>query len=46
LRFFGAAFNPCSLNMAVASLAPIDLLVLDGVPSATRCLRRPSPVKP
>lgn len=41
-RFFEAAFNPFSLNVAVAALATIDLLVLPGVPSAARCLRRPS----
>jgi hypothetical protein len=41
-RFFEAAFNPFALNVAVASLAAIDLLVLDGVPSAARCRRRPS----
>lgn len=41
-RFFEAAFNPLSLNVAVASLAAIDLLVLRGIPSAARCLRRPS----
>jgi uncharacterized membrane protein YphA (DoxX/SURF4 family) len=42
-RFFAAAFNPFSLNIAVASLAAIDLLVLAGVPSASHCLRhRPS----
>lgn len=40
-RFFEAAFNPFSLNVAVASLAAIDLLVLAGVPSAAHCLRRP-----
>jgi hypothetical protein len=39
--FFEAAFNPFSLNLAVASLAAIDLAVLAGVPSAARCLRRP-----
>jgi uncharacterized membrane protein YphA (DoxX/SURF4 family) len=38
--FFEAAFNPFSLNLAVAALAVIDLIVLPGVPSATRCLRR------
>ena len=42
-RYFEAAFNPVSLNLAVACLAAIDLLVLGGVPSATRCRRRPSP---
>lgn len=41
-RFFGAAFNPFSLNVAVASLAAIDLLVVAGVPSAAHCRRRPS----
>ena len=40
-RFFVAAFNPFSLNLAVAALAAIDLVVLPGVPSASRCLRRP-----
>jgi hypothetical protein len=44
-RFFEAAFNPFSLNVAVASLAAIDLLVLGAVPSAARCLRRPSSEK-
>jgi len=41
-RFFEAAFNPFSLNVAVASLSAIDLIVLASVPSAARCLRRPS----
>jgi DoxX-like family len=41
LRFFAAAFNPFSLNVAVAALAAIDLLVLACVPSASHCLRRP-----
>ena len=40
--FFGAAFNPFSLNISVAALAAVDLIVLAGVPSAARCLRRPS----
>jgi hypothetical protein len=40
-RYFEAAFNPVSLNLAVASLAAIDLLVLGSMPSAARCLRRP-----
>ena len=40
-RYLEAAFNPISLNVAVASLAAIDLLVLGGIPSAARCLRRP-----
>jgi DoxX-like family len=40
-RFFEAAFNPFSLNAAVAAIAAMDLLILGGVPSAARCLRRP-----
>ena len=40
-RYLGAAFNPVSLNLAVACLIVIDLLVLDGLPSAARCRRRP-----
>ena len=40
-RYFESAFNPASLNLAVASLAAIDLLVLGSIPSAARCLRRP-----
>ncbi|HEX7780789.1 MAG TPA: DoxX-like family protein [Vicinamibacterales bacterium] len=44
-QFFGSAFNAFSLNLAVASLAVIDLLVLAAVPSASRCLRRPRPEK-
>lgn len=40
-RYFGAAFNPFSLNLAVTMLAAIDLLVLGSVPSAARCRRRP-----
>jgi hypothetical protein len=39
---FAAAFNPFSLSLAVAALAAIDLVVLDGVPSAARCRRRAS----
>jgi hypothetical protein len=39
-RYFGAAFNPLTLNLAVASLAGIDLLVVGRIPSAARCLRR------
>lgn len=37
-----AAFNPITLNSAVALLAAIDLLVVGHVPSARRCNRRPS----
>ncbi len=39
--FLAAAFNPFSLNLSVAALAVIDLLVIDTVPSAARCGRRP-----
>jgi hypothetical protein len=42
-RYLGAAFNPVSLNLAVACLAVIDLMVLSGLPSAARCRRRPAP---
>jgi hypothetical protein len=44
-RYLAAAFNPVSLNLAVACLAAIDLLVLGSIPSAARGLRRPSPEK-
>jgi hypothetical protein len=44
-RYFGAAFNPFTLNLAVACLAGIDLLVVGSIPSAARCLRRPGPEK-
>jgi hypothetical protein len=40
-RYLEAAFNPVSLNLAVACLAGIDLLVLGSIPSAARCFRRP-----
>lgn len=40
-RYLGAAFNPVSLNLAVACLTVIDLMVLSGLPSAARCRRRP-----
>ena len=39
--YFGAAFNPASLNVAVASLALVDWIALDATPSASRCRRRP-----
>lgn len=39
--YLEAAFNPVSLNLAVAALALVDLLNLAGVPSATHCLRTP-----
>jgi hypothetical protein len=44
--FFAAAFNPFSLNVSVAALAVVDLVVVAGVPSAGRCLRRPAAEKP
>jgi hypothetical protein len=44
-RYFGAAFNPLTLNLAVGCLASIDLLVLGHIPSAARCLRSPRPEK-
>lgn len=40
-RYLRAAFNPLSLNVAVACLAAIDLVVLKVLPSAARCRRRP-----
>jgi hypothetical protein len=40
-RFLDAAFNPVSLNLAVACLAAVDLLVLGRLPSAARCQRKP-----
>jgi hypothetical protein len=45
-RYLGAAFNPVSLNLAVACLAVVDLLVISGLPSAARCRRRPVPRTP
>lgn len=42
-RFLVAPFNPVTLNLAVGCLAAIDLIVLDGIPSAARCLRKPRP---
>jgi hypothetical protein len=36
------AFNPVTLNLAVAALAIVDRITLDGIPSAGRCLRRPA----
>lgn len=37
----GAAFTPVTLNLGLGLLAAIDLLTLDGIPSAGRCRRRP-----
>jgi hypothetical protein len=44
--FFGAPFNPFSLNVSVAALAAVDLMVLPAIPCAGRCLRRPTSEKP
>jgi len=38
----GGAFTPVTLNLGLGLLAAIDLLTLDGIPSAGRCRRRPS----
>jgi len=35
------AFNPITLNVAVAALAVVGLLTLGNLPSATRCIRKP-----
>lgn len=37
----GAAFTPVTLNLGLGLLAAIDVLTLDGIPSAGRCRRRP-----
>lgn len=37
----GGAFTPVTLNLGLGLLAAIDLLTLDGIPSADRCRRRP-----
>jgi hypothetical protein len=39
--YLTAAFNPVTLNLAVAALAAIGLLVAGHLPSAKNCLRRP-----
>lgn len=41
-RYLGAAFNPVSLNVAVAALAVITLLVGRDLPTASTCSRRPA----
>ena len=38
----GGAFGPLTLNLAVLCLAAVDILTLDGIPSAGRCARRPA----
>jgi hypothetical protein len=40
-RYLGAAFNPVSLNLAVAALAVIALLAGRDLPTATNCRRAP-----
>ena len=40
-RYFSGAFNPFTLNLAIACLASIDLLVVSSIPFAARCRRRP-----
>jgi hypothetical protein len=40
-EFLAAPFNPVSLNLSVFALAAIALLIGQGLPSATRCIRRP-----
>jgi uncharacterized membrane protein YphA (DoxX/SURF4 family) len=39
-RYLSAAFNPISLNLAMAALSAIGLLCWKDLPSASRCLRR------
>ena len=40
-RYLTGAFNPVTLNLAVAALALIDRGNVDGLPSARRCRRAP-----
>lgn len=40
--YLAAAFNPVSLNLAVFALSLIALLTRSDLPSAARCVRRPS----
>lgn len=40
-QYLGAAFNPVTLNLAVAALAVVDLLAGRALPTATRCSRTP-----
>jgi len=40
-QYLGAAFNPISLNLAIACLALIDLVSLAEMPTASNCLRTP-----
>jgi hypothetical protein len=41
-RFLAHAFNPVTLNFCVISLSLIGLLISSNLPSARRCLRKPS----
>jgi uncharacterized membrane protein YphA (DoxX/SURF4 family) len=40
-RHVVAAFNPVTLNVSAAALLVVDLVLARGLPSASRCLRRP-----
>jgi uncharacterized membrane protein YphA (DoxX/SURF4 family) len=40
-RYMTAAFNPLTLNLAIAALAVIGLLVSGNLPTATNCYRSP-----
>lgn len=44
--YLTAAFNPLTLNLAVASLAAIAILAMIDLPTAKNCLRRPPESKP
>jgi len=43
--YLTAAFNPLTLNLALAALAAIGLSVAGNLPSAKKCLRRPPETK-
>jgi hypothetical protein len=40
-QYLGAAFNPITLNVAVAVLALVGFIASFDIPSARRCLRKP-----
>lgn len=40
--YLGAAFNPVTLNLGLAALSCIGLIASRDLPTATRCIRRPS----
>ena len=40
--YAGAAFNPVTLNLAIAALSSIALLIGREIPSAARCRRKPA----